>query len=85
MTENQFEQMMKMMTNCVNGVQRLESNVSELKSDVSELKSDVSELKAGQLRVEKALETNNKALDMLAGDSIRVKARVDVLERDFTN
>jgi prefoldin subunit 5 len=78
MTENQFEQMMKMMTNCVNGVQRLESNVSELKSDVSELK-------AGQLRVEKALETNNKALDMLAGDSIRVKARVDVLERDFTN
>ncbi|MDQ3321561.1 MAG: hypothetical protein M3525_03760 [Acidobacteriota bacterium] len=45
MTDNQFNQLFDLVTKCVNGIQRLEGDVSVLKSDVSELKSDVSVLK----------------------------------------
>lgn len=87
MTENQTKQMLKMMTQCVSGIQRLEEKfeamektVSEVKSDLNDVKSDVSELKEGQNRIEKELQTNNKALNKLAGDNIRINARLEILE-----
>jgi len=46
MTDNQFNQLFDLVTNCVNGIQKIEGDVSELKSDVSELKSDVAEVKS---------------------------------------
>ncbi len=85
MTDNQFKQMMNLMTKSVTSTQRIEKEIIVIKSDIAELKADVSELKAGQARLEKAMDTNNKALDSLAGESIRVKARVDVLEEEFSN
>ncbi|MBX7172801.1 MAG: hypothetical protein K1X72_17660 [Pyrinomonadaceae bacterium] len=88
MTENQVKQMINLMNKCVTNTQetqktvaRLEKTVTKLEKDVSELKSDVSELKQGQARMEKSLETNNKALDSLAGDNIRVKSRLELLEQ----
>ncbi len=60
MTDNQFDQLLDLVTKCVNGIQRLEGDVSvlkndmsEVKADVSELKSDVSELKSGCLGTQK--------------------------------
>jgi exonuclease VII small subunit len=95
MTENQFEQMMNMMNKSVStsqatqkivaklekSVNRLEKDVAELKVGQARLESNVSELKEGQLRLEKSFETNNKALYMLAGDNIRIKSRLDLIER----
>ena len=85
MTENQIAQMMKMMNQCVSGIQRLEGDMKVVKSDVAELKSDVTEIKHGQARLEKEMQTTNQAFDSLAGDSIRTRARIDLLEREFRN
>ena len=88
MTDNQMKQMMDIMTKCVNSIQRLDEKFNGLQTDVSELKTNVSELKEGQQRIEmgqarleKELLTTNRALDTLAGESIRVRARVEVLEQ----
>jgi phage shock protein A len=80
MTENQEKQIINLLTKAVNGVQRLEEDVKEIKSDVSELKSDVTELKGGQERMEKQMEIIGRSLDSLAGDNVKVKARVQILE-----
>ena len=94
MTDNQLREMFDKLTKCVNGIQVLREDITELKSDVSViksdiveiksdvsgLKSDVSELKAGQTRIEKSLEITNRTLDTIAGDSLRVKSRVEILE-----
>ncbi len=122
MTENQTKQMMKMMTQCVSGIQqlqvsvkkleegqirlevaqaKLESEVSDLKegqirlqegqsrleNDVSDLKigqsrveKDVAELKEGQIRVEKGVDKNNKVFNKVAGDNLRLEARIEILE-----
>ncbi len=92
MTDNQIKQMMTMMTKCVNGLQRVEENMktvksdmAELKSDMAQLKSDVAQLKVGQNRIEREMFRINSAFDTLAGESIRVKNRVEILERDFSN
>ena len=69
-------------------VAELKGDVAELKGDVAVLKGDVAELKGGQkrledgqVRLEKELQTTNRAFDLLAGESIRVKSRVDLLEQ----
>ena len=62
------------------GQAKLEAGQDELKADVAEIKRDVSELKAGQKRLELGQETINRSLDILAGDSLRVKSRVGILE-----
>lgn len=95
MEDKQFNQLFDLITRCVTGIRELQGDVSviktdvaELKTDVSELKTDVSELKEGQkrleegqTRLEKELQTTNKAFDILAGESIRTKSRVDLLEQ----
>ena len=66
MTENQTKEVFKLLTRCVSGIQRLETDVSELKGDVSELKGDVSELRTGQARLEERqsdLEERQEALE----------------------
>ena len=80
MTDNQTREFFDKMTKCINGIQRLETGQAELKADISELKADVSDLKSGQERLETQMEIIGKALDSLAGDSVRVKARVEILE-----
>lgn len=67
--------------NLQEGQKELRTDVAELKIDVAELKEGQKRLEDGQARLEKEIQTTNKALDMLAGESIRVRARVDVLEQ----
>lgn len=102
MTENQVNEMFRLMNTAIGKISNVESDVAELKSDVAELKSDVAELKsdvaelksdvaelkegqarleAGQERLEKEIQITNRALDRLAGESVRVQARVDILEQ----
>lgn len=95
MTENQEKQVTNLLNRCVNGIQKLETNVSELKSDVSELKSDVSvlksdvseiksdvsELKDGQKRIEKEMRLNNRAVNKIAGEQVRMDERLLDLEK----
>lgn len=95
MEDKQFNQLFDLITRCVSGIRGLQEDVTvikqdvvELKSDVTELKSDVSELKEGQkrleegqARIEREIQVTNSALDSLAGESIRTKARVADLER----
>ncbi len=88
MEDKQFSKLFDLITRCVTGIRelqdgqkKLEDGQKILQSDVSEIKQNVSELKNGQVRLEKELQTTNKALDTLAGESIRVKSRVDLLEQ----
>jgi len=59
----------------------LKSDVAGLKSDAVELKEGQAELKEGQARLEKEIQITNKALSILADDSVRTRARVDILEQ----
>lgn len=45
MTDNQFTQLFDLVTKCVSGIQRIETDVAVLKTDVAELKVDVAVLK----------------------------------------
>ncbi len=77
-------------------VAELKTDVAELKTDVAELKTDVAELKQGQIRIEKRmdnfeegqaemkkeLQITNRALSILADDSIKTRARVEILEEE---
>ena len=95
MTDNQFNQLFDLVTKSVNGIQRLEKDISvlkedvsvlkqdmsEVKTDIAELKSDVSELKAGQNRIEKQIRLNNAAVNELAGEQLRINSRVVELEK----
>ncbi len=56
-------------------------DVSVLKQDVSTLKEDVSELKDGQKRIEKEVRLNTAAVNSIAGEQVRIKSRLDDLER----
>jgi chromosome segregation ATPase len=92
MTENQVNEMFRLMNTAIGKISNIEkdvavlkADVSGLKSDVAVLKSDVAELKegqarleAGQSRLEKEIQITNRALDRLAGESVRVQARVDI-------
>ncbi|MGI8669480.1 MAG: hypothetical protein ACR2J3_06455 [Aridibacter sp.] len=84
MTENQEEQIMMLLNKCVNGIQKLETNVSELKADVSELKTDVSEIKEGQNRIEMAVEVNNRVVNKVTGEQARVIERLYKLEQPLS-
>ncbi len=61
-------------------VAELKADMSEVKQDVAELKQYVAELKEGQKRIEKEIRLNTAAVDKLAGEQVRTKARVDDLE-----
>ncbi|HUF03990.1 MAG TPA: hypothetical protein VMM38_07420 [Aridibacter sp.] len=52
MTENQTKEVFKLLTRCVSGIQRLESDVDVIKQDVSELKAGQSKLDQGFGRLE---------------------------------
>lgn len=67
MEDKQFNQLFDLITRCVTGIRELQEGQKRLEE--------------GQARVEKELQTTNRALDTLAGESIRVKARVDILEQ----
>jgi hypothetical protein len=71
MEEKQFNQLFDLITRCVTGIRELQEGQKRLEE--------------GQARMEKELLTTNRALDTLAGESIRVKARVDVLEQELSN
>ena len=69
MTDNQFREMMDKLT--------------ELEDEIQKMIEEQHNPKAGKIRLkpfEKSLETTNRALDTLAGESIRVKSRVEILE-----
>ena len=95
MTDNQFNQLLDLVTKSVNGIQRLEKDISvlkedvsvlkqdmsEVKTDIAELKSDVSELKAGQNRIEKQTRLNNAVVNEIAGEQFRIKSQITELEK----
>jgi chromosome segregation ATPase len=74
MTENQEKQIMNLLNKCVNGIQNLQT-------DVSEIKSDISELKGGQKRIEKEMRINNRAVNTIAGEQVRMNERLVDLEK----
>jgi chromosome segregation ATPase len=98
MEDKQFNQLSDLITRCFTGIQELQQDQKELKTDVAGLKTDVAGLKTdvaelkegqkrleqGQTRLEKELRENNKVLDFMAGESMRVKIRVDALEREIS-
>ncbi len=95
MEDKQFNKLFDLITRCVTGIRELQDgqkkleegqkvlqkDIAELKGDVAELKEGQQRLEEGQSRLEKELQTTNKALDTLAGESVRTKVRVDLLER----
>ena len=101
MTENQETQMMTMLTRCVNGIQRLEEGQTKLEvgqakleegqakleAGQTRLEQRMDNLEAGQTRLEKEIQVTNKALAILADDSVRTRARVGILEQhiELTN
>lgn len=100
MEDKQFNQLFDSITRCVKGVRELQTGQDELKTDMAEIKADVVELKTdvaelkegqkrleeGQMRLEKEIRITNRALNSLAGESNRTKARVDDLEsRELAN
>ena len=52
MTDNQFEQMMGMITKSVTSTQKLEREMKETRADIAELKLGQTTLEAGQNRLE---------------------------------
>ena len=86
MEDKQFNQLFDLITRCVTGIRELQEGQKELKTDVAELKEGQTRLEKGQARLEKELQTTNKILDTLSGETIRVRARVDILEqRELSN
>lgn len=81
MTENQISEMFRLMNTAIGKISNVEKDVAELKTDVAELKQGQARLEAGQERLEKEIQITNRALDRLAGESMRVQARVDILEQ----
>lgn len=63
------------------GQAKLETGQAKLEEGQTELRKDVDELKKGQARIEKELQITNRALNDLAGESVRVKARIEILEQ----
>ena len=74
MTENQEAQMMTMLTRCVNGIQRLEEGQTRLEQRMDNLEK-------GQEDLKKEWQITNKVLSILTDDSIRIRARIDILEQ----
>jgi hypothetical protein len=73
MTEIQEKQIMTMLTRCLNGIKRLEEGQTRLESDHAELI-------LGQRKLEKELQLTNKALSVLAEDSMKTRVKVGLLE-----
>ena len=81
MTENQETQMMTMLTRCVNGIQRLEESQTKLEAGQTRLEQRMDNLEKGQEDLKKEWQITNKVLSILTDDSIRIRARVDILEQ----
>lgn len=58
----------------------VKQDVAVLKLDMSEVKQDIAELKEGQKRIEKEVRLNTAAVNKIAGEQVRLYARVDELE-----
>lgn len=81
MTENQGKQLMKLMNNCISGINELREGQKRLEDDVSELKSDVSELKEGQKRIEAKIGLNDRVVNTISGEQYRINERLSDLEQ----
>lgn len=81
MTENQISEMFRLMNTASGKISNIETDVPGLKSDASDLKEGQARLEAGQERLKKERQITDRALDRLAGESIRVQARVDILKQ----
>ncbi len=88
MTENQEKEMFNLLTRSVSGIQdlnkrfdSLEDKVDSLDKKVENLQEDVSELKDGQKRIEKELRLNNRAVNTIAGEQVRMDERLLDLEK----
>ena len=64
-----------------------EADIAEIKhsqiraeADLEQVKADVGEIKISQLRFEKLLDINNRALNRVAGDYIKLNSQVELLE-----
>ena len=53
---------------------------ARVEADLERVKDDVNEIKIGQLRFEKLLDINNRALNRVAGDYIKLNSQVELLE-----
>ncbi len=95
MTENQEKEMFNLLTRSVSGIQdlnkrfdsledkvdSLDKKVDSLDKKVENLQEDVSELKDGQKRIEKELRLNNRAVNTIAGEQVRMDERLLDLEK----
>ncbi len=90
MSDNQFDQLLDLLTQLAGGLDRLEkvfaepvkSGTTEIKSDDTKLESDISELKQGQTRIEKQMTFTNRSLNILQSDILNIRTRVEILEQE---
>lgn len=85
MTDNQFTQLFELVTKCVNGIQTVQQDISELKQGQVRLEEGQAKLEADIAEVKKELQITNRALNDLAGESVRTKARIEILEQELSN
>ncbi len=76
--------MFRLLTTAVGGIQRLESDVTQLKSDVIELRGEFQEFweetSQNFVKVNDALDFNNRKTNNLNREIFETKVRVDKLE-----
>jgi hypothetical protein len=78
MTDEQAKQIIKSLNECVEGIRELRLNRLELMLDITDLKASLVKIET-ELKEQK--KNSEKVLDILGGESIRTKARVDLLEQ----
>ena len=67
------------------GQARLEQRQEKIEADVAEIKEGQARLETEFAEVRKELESTNRAFNKLAGNTMRVEARVEMLEESRLN
>ena len=80
MTDNQLREIMDKLTKCVSGIQQLKEGQVKIEKRLVKLEEGQEDIKAGQARLEKEGRVMSRAMKILADESIKVRARVDILE-----
>ncbi len=76
-----FDSLDKKVDSLDKKVDSLDKKVDSLDKKVENLQEDVSELKDGQKRIEKELRLNNRAVNTIAGEQVRMDERLLDLEK----
>ena len=82
MTENQTKEMFTLLTKCVNGIQKLDGDLTIVKEDISILKEDVSVLKEDVSVLKEDVSILKEDVSILKEDVSILKEDVSVLKED---